>query len=68
MEESNNEEPERPPLTLKNRMAQFPVVTTTQEKLDKVKKEIARAALEATSQLDLQILHSKMDDLLKFDG
>ena len=67
MEASNNEEPERPPLTLKNRIAQFPVVTTTQERLNKVKEEIVRAAMEATSELDLQILHSKMDDLLKFD-
>ena len=67
MEASNQEEPERPPLTLKNRMAQFPVVTTTQERLNKVKEEIVRAAMEATSELDLQILHAKMDDLLKFD-
>ena len=67
MEASNQEEPERPPLTLKNRMAQFPVATTTQERLNKVKEEIVRAAMEATSELDLQILHSKMDDLLKFD-
>lgn len=67
MEASNNEEPGRPPLTLKNRIAQFPVVTTTQERLNKVKQEIAHLAMEATSELDLQILHAKMDDLLKFD-
>jgi hypothetical protein len=67
MEESNNEEPERPHLTLKNRMAQYPVVRTTQERLNSAKEEIVRAAMEATCELDLQILHSKMDDLLKFD-
>ncbi len=66
MEESN-EKPEHPPLTYQNRIAQFPVITTTEQKLRQAKEQIVQAAMEATSELDLQILHAKMDDILKFD-
>ena len=67
MEKGNQEEPERPPLTLKNRMAQFPVITTTEQKLYHAKMTIIEKARTAESALDLHMLHALMDDLLKFD-
>lgn len=61
------EERPRPKVTLQNRMKMFPVVATTEDRLKQVRQEIINAAMQARSPLDLQILHAKMDDLLKFD-
>ena len=67
MTTSEEDKPEHPPLSYQNRLKQYPVVTTTAEKLRQAKERIVQAAMEATSELDLQILHAKMDDILKFD-
>ena len=67
MEASNEEKPEHPHLTYQNRLKLCPVVTTTADKLRQAKEQIVQAAMEATCELDLQILHAKMDSILKFD-
>lgn len=68
MTTSDEGKPEHPPLTYQNRLKLCPVVTTTADKLRQAKEQIVQAAMEATSELDLQILHAKMDEILKFDG
>jgi hypothetical protein len=67
MTTNDEDKPEHPHLTYQNRLKLCPVVTTTADKLRQAKEQIVQAAMEATSELDLQILHAKMDDILKFD-
>lgn len=64
---AEEEDKEYPELTYQNRLKILPVPKTEEEKLQKVKEHIAQSAMTATCVLDLQILHSQMDDLLKFN-
>lgn len=58
------EDQPRPELTHKNRLAMFPMRVEPADKITEIKLEIMQSAHEATSILDLQILHAKMDSLL----
>ena len=68
--EDAGEEPEEkddqtsPALSYKNRLAMFPMRVEPADKITEIKLEIMQSVHEATSILDLQILHAKMDSLL----